>query len=66
MLLASFRGTIEKAASNINLTSDSLEHFLDDDKGYFEYPVGVKLRNLFITSEEQWLAYYMFEWYKRG
>jgi hypothetical protein len=48
------------------LTSDSLEHFLDDDKGYFEYPVGVKLRNLFITSEAQWLAYYMFEWHKRG
>jgi len=57
---------LKKLASNINLTSDSLEHFLDDDKGYFEYPVGLKLRNPFITLEEQRLAYYMFEWYKRG
>lgn len=55
---------LKKLASNINLTSYSLEHFLDDNKGYFGYPAGIKPIFIFITPEEQWMAYYMFEWHK--
>jgi hypothetical protein len=52
---------IKKMAENINVYEDKLEEFLNDDKGYWGYPIGMKPRNIFKILEEQWLAYYMAE-----
>ena len=52
-------------AGSINLNSTSLENFLNDDKGIFVYPKGIRLGVFFRTPKEQWLAHYMRERYKK-
>jgi len=52
---------IKKMAEDIEVYEAELEKFLNDDKGYWGYPIGMKPRNIFKTLKEQWLAYYMAE-----
>lgn len=50
-------------ADEINLTQESLQNFLDDTTGTYGYIPCAKV--FFRTSEDQWLAYYMFERYSK-
>jgi len=51
----------EDLAKDLNLTQESLNNFLNDDKGFSGYPKGKKIGQIFKLPEEQWLAYYMLE-----
>lgn len=54
---------LRKIAEIINLTSESLEIFLEDTSGTFIY--GPSPRIYFRRPEDQWLAYYMIERYEK-
>jgi hypothetical protein len=52
---------LQKMAEDINLASDGLEMFLEDNTRVYGYPA--RPRIYFKTPETQWLAYFMVERY---
>lgn len=53
--------TLRNLADSMNLNQESLDNFLNDDKGYSGYPKGKKPGDIFKLPEAQWLAHYLNE-----